>query len=62
MLWIAAAGVVAPAWLQLLGVDASVPTLTVDRLLTHVTWGVSLGLLTALGYRHLTPRLARWLA
>jgi signal transduction histidine kinase len=58
-LWAVAAGVVAPVWLNLLGIPAPLPTLSPELLVSHLVWGVSLGVLTALGYRYVTPRLAR---
>ena len=59
-LWAVAAGVVAPLWLVLLGIPAPVPNLSPDLLVTHLVWGVTLGLLTALGYRFVVPWLARF--
>jgi signal transduction histidine kinase len=58
VLWAVAAGVVAPVWLWLSGIPASVPNLTVPLLASHVVWGLSLGLLTALADEYVTPRLA----
>ena len=59
VLWFVAAGVVSAVWLRLLGIPAPLPSLSPMLLVTHLVWGVSLGLLTALGYEHLTPRLVR---
>lgn len=59
VLWLLAAGIVAPLWLRLLGTPAPVPSLSVDLLVNHLAWGLSLGLLTAVGYRHGIPLLAR---
>lgn len=56
-LWLLAAGVVAPLWLQLLGISAPLPSLSVPALLTHLVWGLSLSLLTAWGYASLIPRV-----
>jgi|GEM_PF-352135 len=42
-IWLVAAGVIMPFWLQLVGIPATVPTLTVQSLVGHVVWGVSLG-------------------
>jgi two-component system OmpR family sensor kinase len=58
-LWTLAAGFVAPVWLNLLGSSISIPTFSTLVFLSHLTWGISLGLLTALGYRHVTPWLDR---
>lgn len=55
VLWVVAAGLIAPVWLMLLGVDVSVPNLTGVLLVTHLTWGLALGILTSLGFRHLYP-------
>ena len=51
--WVIAAGVVMPAWLRLLGVQAPVPNLTPAGLLGHVLWGATLGGVFALGRRWL---------
>ena len=59
VLWLVAAGVVSAVWLRLLGIPAPLPSLSPTILASHLAWGVSLGLLTVLGYEHLTPRLAR---
>jgi len=42
-LWLVAAGIVMPLWLELLGLQATVPMLTVPTLLGHLVWGVTLG-------------------
>jgi signal transduction histidine kinase len=57
ILWAVAAGVVAPAWLQLDGQSVPIPNLTTRLLVNHLVWGVALGILTAAGYRHVLPRL-----
>ncbi|WP_380678561.1 sensor histidine kinase [Salinigranum sp. GCM10025319] len=59
VVWVVAAGVIAPVWLRLLGVPAPLPNLSTTLLVTHLLWGASLGVLTAWGYTHLAPRLAR---
>ena len=56
--WLVAAGVVAPVWLQLVGTPAPVPNLSGRLLVSHLVWGVSLAALTFLGYRYVIPRLA----
>lgn len=58
-LWILAAGFIAPIWLNLLGISMSIPTFSKIILLSHLTWGISLGVLTALGYEYVTPWLSR---
>jgi len=58
VLWFVAAGFVSAVWLRLLGVPADIPSLSGVTLVAHLAWGPSLGVLTALGYRHLSPRLA----
>jgi predicted membrane protein len=58
-LWVVAAGFVAPAWLLLLGFSVPIPSFTPLLLGTHLVWGVSLGLFTALGYRYAVPSLTR---
>lgn len=42
-LWLVAAGIVMPFWLQLLGLDASLPNLTGAALVGHLAWGLTLG-------------------
>ncbi|MFW6448784.1 MAG: sensor histidine kinase, partial [Halobacteriota archaeon] len=54
-LWLGAAGVIAPVWLRLLGIPAEIPNLAMDLLWPHLAWGVSLGLLTRVGYGRLLP-------
>ena len=58
VLWLGAAGVIAPLWLNLLGIPAPLPAFSLEILVSHLVWGVTLGALTVLGYRHLTPWLA----
>ncbi len=55
--WFVAASFVAPIWLRLLGVPASVPNFAVDILVNHLVWGLTLGLLTYGGYRYGLPFL-----
>jgi two-component system OmpR family sensor kinase len=59
LLWAGAAGVVMPIWLNLVGVQAPVPNLALTPLLTHLTWGVSIGLLVPLGFDRVTPLVER---
>ena len=59
-LWAVAAGIVAPVWLRLLGIPATIPNLTGSLLASHLVWGVSLALLTAWGYRDIVPWIARF--
>jgi two-component system OmpR family sensor kinase len=58
-LWVVAAGLVAPTWLRLLDIPATIPNLSGRLLVSHLAWGLSLGLLTALGYRYMTRWLTR---
>jgi len=58
VLWAVAAGVIAPIWLQLMGIPAAIPNLSIRLLIAHLAWGVSLGSLTAVGFDHVSPRLA----
>jgi signal transduction histidine kinase len=59
VLWFVASGFVSAFWFRLVGVPASIPNLTLTSFVGHVVWGVSLGLLTAVGYRRVTPWLGR---
>lgn len=59
VLWLIAAGLVAPIWLQLLGIPAPIPNISRTLLWSHLAWGAALGVLTSLGFRHVSPRLAR---
>jgi len=38
LLWIVAAGIIAPIWLQLIGIPASIPNLSIRLLVNHVAW------------------------
>ncbi|MFB6301012.1 MAG: sensor histidine kinase [Halobacteriales archaeon] len=57
-LWLVAAGIIAPVWLRLLGIPASIPNLSVTLLVSHLAWGLTLAVLTAWGYASVTPWLA----
>jgi two-component system OmpR family sensor kinase len=57
LLWLVAAGMVGPVWLRLLGIPASIPTLTGRLLASHLVWGLSLALLTLFGVRYVLPRV-----
>ena len=59
VLWAGAAGVIAPLWLQLLGIPAPIPNISTTSLVPHLVWGVSLGAMTAWGYRHAIPWVRR---
>ncbi|ELZ76342.1 histidine kinase [Haloferax larsenii JCM 13917] len=48
-LWFFAAGIVMPLWLQLVGIDATVPTLEIPSLVAHAVWGAVFGSLFGLG-------------
>lgn len=43
VIWLLAAGVIMPIWLRLVGIPASLPTLTLQSLIGHVVWGLTLG-------------------
>jgi len=58
-LWVFAASIVAPAWLQLLDFPATIPNFSIDLLANHVVWGAVLGVLTLYGFRYVTPWLER---
>lgn len=57
VVWLVAASVIAPTWLRLLGTSAPIPNLSVQLLVTHLIWGLALGVFTAVGYEHVAPRL-----
>ena len=59
VVWVVAAGFVAPIWLRLLGIPAPIPSFSFTILVSHLVWGLSLGVLTAWGYAHVAPGLAR---
>lgn len=59
VLWFVAAGVIAPIWLQLLGIPAPIPNLSAPLLVNHVVWGIFLGAGNTVGYRYIVPRLSR---
>jgi len=54
-LWAFAAGLVMPTWLQLVGIPAAVPNLTLPSLAGHLVWGLSLGTLYYLGTERFGP-------
>ena len=58
VLWLFAAGVVAPVWLRLLGIPASVPNLTGNLFAAHLAWGGSLGVLVSGGLARVAGRRA----
>jgi uncharacterized membrane protein YagU involved in acid resistance len=43
VLWLFAAGVVMPLWLRAVGIETTVPTLTVSGLVGHLVWALTLG-------------------
>jgi len=53
-LWLVAAGLVMPFWLQLVGVEAAFPNLAVPGFVGHVVWGITLGALYHAGDQWLT--------
>lgn len=57
VVWIIAASFIAPIWLHLLGISASIPTFSLRLLASHLAWGSSLGALTAVGYTYGMPWL-----
>ncbi len=57
-LWLIAAGVIAPLWLRFQGLDAPVPNITFEFFVYHLAWGLTLGLVSAVGYARVTPWLA----
>lgn len=59
VLWTVAAGFIAPAWLVLLGREATIPTFQGYLLLSHLAWGLTLGVLTVGGYRYALPLIGK---
>jgi signal transduction histidine kinase len=58
VLWLFVAGVVSPIWLRFVGIPAPIPNLSVVTLVSHLVWGVSIGVLTWLGFEHVSPRMS----
>ena len=58
VLWLVAAGLVMPVWLQLVGIDAAIPNLTLASLAGHVVWGITMGVLYYLGDRWLARNVS----
>jgi hypothetical protein len=56
VLWLVAAGVVMPFWIQLVGAPATVATLAVRAFVTHLVWGAVLGTLYTVGRTWLDAR------
>lgn len=54
VLWLFAAGLVMPVWLQLVGIDAAVPMISLPSLLGHLLWALSLSTIYFYGDRWLT--------
>jgi len=52
-LWLVAAGVIMPAWLSLVGIEATLPNLSALTLVGHLLWGGSLAVLYSAGARRL---------
>ncbi|MEF8814616.1 MAG: HAMP domain-containing sensor histidine kinase [Halovenus sp.] len=57
VVWAVAASFVAPVWLRLVDIPATVPNFSRRLLVSHLAWGLSLGALTSLGYRYVVPSL-----
>lgn len=55
-LWLVAAGVVMPLWLQLVGLDAPLPNITGPSLVGHLVWGMTTGALYHMGDRWFSER------
>lgn len=48
LLWLVAAGIVMPLWLQVLGTPAQIPTLSFLGLVGHLLWGLTVGTVYAI--------------
>ncbi|WP_348609583.1 sensor histidine kinase [Halobaculum rarum] len=59
-LWIVAASLIGPVWLQLLDISVPIPSFSGRLLASHLAWGLSLSLLTFTGYRYFISRLTRF--
>lgn len=55
-LWLVAAGVVMPVWLNLVGVSTTVPMLGAGSLVSHLLWGAVLGATYSVGREWLDAR------
>lgn len=42
-LWLVAAGIIMPLWLNIVGIEAAIPLLTEQGLISHLLWGGTLG-------------------
>jgi two-component system OmpR family sensor kinase len=45
VLWLFAAGILMPAWLQLVGIEVSLPNVTLFSFVGHLVWGLTVGVL-----------------
>jgi two-component system OmpR family sensor kinase len=55
ILWLFAAGMISPIWLRLLGIPASLPSLSEVTFVAHMVWALVMGLLTPVGLRYVLP-------
>ncbi len=53
VLWLVASGIVMPVWLNLVGIPATVPSVTRTALATHLLWGATLAVVYHAGERWL---------
>ncbi|WP_435186497.1 ATP-binding protein [Halobellus sp. EA9] len=65
VLWLVAAGILMPLWLQLLGIPAALPNLSVIGLVAHAIWGTVMGithpLVSGADPARVLHRVRRWL-
>ena len=55
-LWIGAAGLIMPVWLNLVGIPASLPSVSATGLASHLVWGLTLGAAYHAGTVYLSRR------
>lgn len=55
-LWVFAAGIVMPLWLQAVGIDTPLPNITLPSLVGHVVWGTTTAVLFHAGDRWIRGR------
>ncbi|MFB6187068.1 MAG: ATP-binding protein, partial [Halobacteriaceae archaeon] len=60
ILWIVAAGIIAPIWLRLLGISLPIPRFSFSMLLSHIAWGISLAIGSYYGFKYLVHKFQQF--